>query len=66
MSENIVIGAIFVAAFLVLWWTTNRIGKRDRRKQSSAMEQENAELRHVVTEMSMEKHRSRNESRRGH
>ena len=36
-----------------------RAGGNGRRKRESAAQRENAELRHVVTEMSMEKHRSR-------
>ena len=67
MSQFLVIGGIAVAV-LLLWRITKRIERRDREKhrQSAAMERENSELRHVVTEMAMEKHNSQDGVRRGH
>jgi flagellar biosynthesis/type III secretory pathway M-ring protein FliF/YscJ len=63
MSQiTVVIG--IVLAFLVLWWVTRHIAKGDRGKQSTAMQRENNELRHVVMEMAKEKHHhSRDEHR---
>jgi hypothetical protein len=57
MSQALVAGGIIVA-FFALWWTTRRIGRRDREKheQSEAIWQENTELRRVVTEMAKERH----------
>ncbi len=59
MDQILVAGGIGFF-LLVLWWITHRIRSRDREssRRSAAMQQENSQLRHVVTEMAMEKHRN--------
>jgi hypothetical protein len=64
MPQIVVAGGIIVA-FLALWWITNRIGYRDRKKNTKAlMQQENSELRHIVMEMAKERHSLQNDNHR--
>ena len=63
-SQIYVIGGI-VVAFLALWWTTTKIkmGGLEKGDRSAATSRENRELRHVITEMARDKHRSDEEGR---
>ena len=61
MPPLIVVGVIAAVAF-ALWWVTSGIGRQGGNKKSDALHNENLELRHVVTEMAMERHQSRGNS----
>ena len=55
--SGLFVGAIIGGALLALWWVTAHIGRRHRfRTDHFAMNHENEQLRHTITEMAMERH----------
>ena len=64
MPQILVAGGL-VTVFLMLWFSTSRIGHRKKSTQAQLMQRENLELRHVVTEMAKERHSQQSDDRRG-
>jgi len=58
------IGCLFEASLLMLWWVSGSRTRRRHNRVSSALQREIAALHHALSEMVMEKHGGQEQPRR--
>jgi hypothetical protein len=63
MPQFLVIGAVLGAALTALWWIGRIMAGHQRTKSTAVLQRENADLRKVISDMSMEKHHSHEQTR---
>ena len=63
MAQLVAILGLLAIALLPLWAVIRHFSGRAQRKHSTLLQQENADLRKVISEMAMEKHRSHERTR---